>query len=255
VAVLGRSLIAKAQAPRRRIRLLRSGLSPAAGGIRRSAQTLRRLRLLGLVTGIFEKELLLLLYYFTFSFIAGAFPAATIQALFFAAGTLAQVLLKVYRKAPPWNHFVLVCFYLAGTLLNHGGNTLGYGLLGFLFLVSGLSALYDRFLPRLKHPLLLTLLGMAHSAVVFTAFPILYSLFLLKKKGLSLSAFFGERDHFLVFLGYSTFYLSVVLNRQLLSFQNNLLRKWCRLQNPGLGPSQAQEAAEDETPPPKTGQK
>jgi uncharacterized membrane protein len=66
--------------------------------------------------------------------------------------------------------------------VNHGKNTLGNGLL--VFLVSFVSALYDRYHLRLKY-------------------------------------------HLLVFVGYSTFYLSVVINKQLLSIQNNLLRKWC----------------------------
>jgi len=193
----------------------------------------RRIRLFGLITGIFEKEILLVLYYLVFSYIAGAFPDAAVQALFFAAGALFQVLLKVYQKVQTWNNFVLFLFYLAGTLVNHGKNTLGNGLLAFLFVVSCVSALYDRYHPRLKRPLLVSMIGMAHSAVVFTAFPLLYSLFLLKKKGLSLTTFFEEKEHFLVFVGYSTFYLSVVINKQLLSIQNNLLRKWC-LRRSGL---------------------
>lgn len=207
----------------RKGRLL-AGLLPRA---EQSARMARRIKLFSLMTGIFEKEILLVLYYLVFSYIAGAFPDAAVQALFFATGALLQVLLKIYQKGQPWNHFVLFLFYLAGTLVNHGKNTLGNGLLVFLLIVSCISALYDRYHLRLKRPLLVTMIGMAHSAVVFTAFPLLYSLFLLKKKTLSLTTFFEEKEHFLVFVGYSAFYLSVVINKQLLSIQNNLLRKWC----------------------------
>jgi hypothetical protein len=192
-----------------------------------SSLVLRRIRLFSLITGIFEKEILLLLYYLVFSYISGAFPNATIQALFFLAGVLCQVLLKLYQKALVWNNCVLFLFYLAGTLVNHGKNTLGNGLLIFLFVVSFVSVLYDRYHPLLKHPILVSIISLAHSAIVFTAFPLLYSLFLLKKKNLSLTTFFEEKEHFLVFVGYTTFYLSVVINKQLLSIQNNLLRKWC----------------------------
>jgi hypothetical protein len=208
---------------RRRGRLLAGALLRA----KQSALLMRRIRLFRLLTGIFEKELLLSIYYLVFSYISGAFPEALVQALFFAAGALFQVLLKLYEKAQVWNNFVLFLFYLAGTLVNQGRNTLGNGLLVFLFVVSCVSALYDRYHPRLKYPILVSLISMAHSAVVFTAFPLLYSLFLLKKKNLSLTTFFEEKEHFLVFLGYSTFYVSVVINKQLLSVQNNLLRKWC----------------------------
>jgi len=235
VAPRWRLLIASAHdGTRNPDRSVRRGRLQAAAGsaIHGSARTLGRLRTLNLVTGIFEKELLLLLYYLVFSFIAGAFPAAALQGAFFTAGTLCQALLKIFQKVPIWNNFILFLFYLAGTLANHGRNTLGYGLLGFVLLVSCISALYEYFRPRLERPLLIALMGMAHSAVVFMAFPLLYSLFLLKKKDLSLGEFFQEKEHFLVFLGYSTFYVSVVINKQLLSIQNNLLRKWCR-QNPG----------------------
>jgi len=209
--------------PTRKGRLLAGALLRA----QQSSRLVRRIKLFSLITGIFEKEFLLVLYYLVFSYIAGAFPDATVQALFFAAGALLQVLLKIYQKARVWNNFVLFLFYLAGTLVNHGKNTLGNGLLVFLLIVSCVSALYDQYHLRLKHPLLISMIGMAHSAVVFTAFPLLYSLFLLQKKDLSLTTFFEEKEHFLVFLGYSTFYLSVVINKQLLSIQNNLLRKWC----------------------------
>jgi hypothetical protein len=197
-------------------------------------QTQRRLRFLTEVTGIFEKEILILLYYLVFSAIAGAFPESLVQAIFFIAGTAFQVWLKIARKGGLWRHYTLLGFYLTGTLVNHGKNTLGNGLLVFLFIVSSLSLLYELYRGRVKRPVLATAMGIAHSAVVFTAFPLLYSLFLLNKKGISLAAFFRDQEHFLVFLGYSTFYLSVVVNKQLHAIQNALLRKWCRMDGSGF---------------------
>ena len=190
-------------------------------------QTQRRLGFLTEVTGIFEKEIPILLYCLVFSALAGAFPESLVQAIFFIAGTAFQVWLKIARKGGLWRHHTLLGFYLAGTLVTHGKNTLGNGLLVFLFIVSSLSLLYELYRGRVKRPVLATAMGMAHSAVGFTAFPLLYSLFLLNKKGISLASFFHEQEHFLVFLGYSTFHLSVVINTQLLSVQNSLLRKGC----------------------------
>src|SRR5512145_2694943 len=138
--------------PRRRGRRIRAraGIDPSL---------LKRMRIMGLVTGIFEKEVLLLLYYLVFSYIAGAFPEATIQALFFIAGTALQIWLKVLGRAMPWNHFILFLAYLVGTLVNLGRNTLGNGLLVFLLVVSCVSALYERYRTRLKRPILASLLG------------------------------------------------------------------------------------------------
>lgn len=201
-------------------------------------KALRRFRQVALLTGIFEKELLILVYYLVFSSISGAFPEATLQGLLMAAGTGLQVWLRLDGRAGLWKHFIMVAFYLAGTLVSHGERALGTGLLVFLLTVACLSALYEWLQGRLKHPLVATILGMVHSALVFTAFPLLYSLFLLNKKGLSLSAFFQEKEHFLVFLGYSTFYLSVVVSKQLHTIQNALLRKWCRLEGAGFTTAQ-----------------
>lgn len=197
-------------------------------------KTLHRFRQVALLTGIFEKEVLILVYYLVFSSIAGAFPEAALQGLLLTAGTMLQAWLRLVGKAGLWKHFIMVAFYLAGTLASRGEHALGTGLLLFLLAVACLSALYEGIQGRLRHPLVATILGMVHSALVFTAFPLLYSLFLLNKKGLSLETFFQEKEHFLVFLGYSTFYLSVVVSKQLHTIQNALLRKWCRLEGAGI---------------------
>ena len=137
-------------------------------------KALRRFRQVALLTSVFEKELLILIYYMVFSSIAGAFPEALGQALLMAAGTALQIWLRLDGRAGLWKHFIMVAFYLAGTLASHGEHTLGTGLLVFLLAVACLSALYEWLQGRLRHPLVATVLGMVHSALVFTAFPLLY---------------------------------------------------------------------------------
>jgi len=177
------------------------------------------------ITDIFEKEIIIFVYYSMFTVISYNESIFNMQFLFFGIGTTLQIYLKLKRKLYLWNNFVACSFFILGSLFSHDKNLLFIGFLSFIFSISLFSFLYEKYFHFTKQALLANIFHFIYSATVLTSFPVLYFIFMKNKLNIDLREFFADRNHLIVFSGYFVFYLLLLLNKQLLAIQTVLFKK------------------------------
>lgn len=175
------------------------------------------------ITNIFEKEIVIFIYYSLFTFISFNEKLFNPQFVFFGIGTFLQIYLKFQKKFYLWNNFTSCLFFILGSILSYN-NLLFAGFFIFIFIISLLSFFYEKWHENVKNRFLSTVFNFLYSAIVLTIFPVLYFIFMKNKLNIDLREFFQDQDHFIVFSGYFIFYLLLLLNKQLLALQTTLLK-------------------------------
>jgi hypothetical protein len=175
-------------------------------------------------TNIFEKEIVIFIYYALFTFIALDETRFSLQFLFFGIGTLLQIYLKIKNKLKFWNNFTSVLFFLAGSALSYNQNFFFTGFLIFILLIAILSFSYEKWNKDITNKFLSVSFNFLYSAIVLASFPVLYFIFMKNKLSIDLSEFFQDPNHLIVFSGYFVFYILLLLNKQLLALQTTLLK-------------------------------
>jgi len=176
------------------------------------------------ITTIFEKEIIIFVYYTLFTIIAFNESILNIQFFFFAIGTAFQIYLKLKRKLHIWNNFIACSFFILGSLFSYNENLFFTGFLVFILSISLFSFFYEKYLQFLKNKLLAGVFQFLYSAIVLTSFPVLYFIFMKNKLNIDLREFFQDENHLIVFSGYFVFYLLLLFNKQLLALQTALFK-------------------------------
>lgn len=175
-------------------------------------------------TNIFEKEIVIFIYYTLFTFIALDEARFSLQFLFFGIGTFLQIYLKTKNKLKFWNNFTSTLFFLAGSALSYNQNFFFTGFLIFILLIAILSFSYEKWNKDITNKFLSVSFNFLYSAIVLASFPVLYFIFMKNKLDIDLNEFFQDPNHLIVFSGYFVFYILLLLNKQLLALQTTLLK-------------------------------
>jgi hypothetical protein len=175
-------------------------------------------------TDIFEKEIVILIYYTLFVFIAFNETAISFQFLFFGIGTFIQIYFKAKNKMRFWNNFISSLFFLIGSAFSYKENFFFIGFFAFIFLIAVLSFIYEKWRKDIKNNLLSVSFDFLYSAIVLASFPILYFVFMKNKLNIDLREFFQDQNHLIVFSGYFVFYFLLLLNKQLMALQATMLK-------------------------------
>jgi len=175
------------------------------------------------ITNIFEKEIVIFIYYSLFTIIAFNEGIFNMQFIFFGIGTFLQIYLKIKEKLYLWNNFTSCLFFILGSIFSYN-NLFFTGFLIFLFSIALFSFFYEKWHENIQNRFLSAVLNFLYSAIVLANFPMLYFIFMKNKLNIDLREFFQDQDHFIVFSGYFVFYLLLLLNKQLLALQTTLLK-------------------------------
>jgi len=176
------------------------------------------------ITNIFEKEIVIFIYYSLFTFISFNEGVFNTQYVFFGIGTFLQIYLKLQKKFYLWNNFTSCLFFILGSVLSYNNLFFFTGFFIFLFIISLLSFFYEKWHENVQNKFLSAVFNFLYSAIVLASFPLLYFIFMKNKLNIDLREFFQDQDHFIVFSGYFVFYLLLLLNKQLLALQTTLLK-------------------------------
>ena len=187
----------------------------------------KKMSKLRLLTSLFEKEVIIFVYYSLFTCIILDDLFFGIQFVFFGIGTALQIYFKWKNKFPIWNNFISCFFFLLGSVFfsffSEDKNLFFTGFFTFIFVISVFSALYEKWKTKIQNNIVSGLFQFLYSAIVLMSFPTLYFIFMKNKLDIDLLSFFNDENHFIVFSGYFVFYLLILLNKQLLSIQASLL--------------------------------
>ncbi len=176
------------------------------------------------ITNIFEKEIIMFVYYALFTLIAFDTGILNIQFLFFGIGTILQIYLKFKKKLSPWNNFTACTFFILGSAFSYNENFFFSGFLIFIFSVSLFALLYEQYIEKIGNKFFAIIFQFLYSAIVLMSFPVLYFIFMKNKLNIDLQDFFQDQNHLIVFSGYFVFYILILLNKQLLAIQTTLLK-------------------------------
>ena len=184
----------------------------------------KQLYLLIRATNIFEKEIVVFIYYALFTFIAFDETWFNLQFVFFGIGTFLQIYLKMKNKIEFWNNFTSALFFVIGSVLSYSNNFFFTGFLAFILLIAIIAFSYEKWHKSIKNKFLSASFNFSYSAIVLASFPVLYFIFMKNKLDIDLREFFQDQNHLIVFSGYFVFYLLLLLNKQLLALQTAFLK-------------------------------
>ncbi len=191
-------------------------------------KTQEKLLQLKLLTNLFEKEVIIFVYYALFTCIILDDLFFGIQFVFFGIGTFLQIYFKWKNKFRIWNNFFSCLFFLFGSVLSSliitDQNLFFTGFFTFIFVISLFSAVYEKWKTKIKNTIISWIFQFLYSAIVLMSFPTLYFIFMKNKLDIDLLSFFNDENHFIVFSGYFVFYFLILLNKQLLSVQTSVLQ-------------------------------